>query len=217
MQAIVDSLAPYAAHVGVAVIAGALLIQFLPLSLGQLAPTPEVGGYPGGLYNPGNYCFVNSVIQSLVNLKSLQDELSNPGGPVGAALATLAKQLNATHSYPLICTNNALLVAINSKGGNDHLVGYNQQDAHELFQVVSALYDNELKPSCKATMQLVDESQYFKAVFLGKGCQIPVPKISRSPFSGLMASRICCLKCCYKVFADLLRRQCGLMFLTTFL
>lgn len=110
------------------------------------------GGFPGGLQNDGNTCFMNSVLQSLASsnefmefLKSFtitENEINKV--PFSTSLFKLLSELNYKHgeTIPTYKTNGLLKVM--TDGPNKHLfMGYNQEDAQEFYQSVLKQVEKE--------------------------------------------------------------------------
>lgn len=90
-------------------------------------------GLPGGLYNYGNTCFMNSVIQAIVSLQHLQDYIDHRCEDDEEMLVTesileLCLMLNPRQSPHFVTAPTGLTRAMaKKKGGNSHLLGYQQQ------------------------------------------------------------------------------------------
>jgi ubiquitin carboxyl-terminal hydrolase 1 len=85
--------------------------------------------------------------------------------------------------------------------GNRNLFTYQQQDAQEFFQLVSSMITKEEILKSKPTMRdiLLSENDTIPFLFDGKKRFMNDIKMSRNPFTGLLASRISCLKCGHQV------------------
>eukprot|EP00842_Homolaphlyctis_polyrhiza_P006563 jgi/Hompol1/6908/HPOL_002392-RA len=103
---------------------------------------------------------MNSVIQSLVSMPRLVRYIEErvlsycidaPDGstavlPVTEALYDLCSVLNDANPTRNVLRPSGLVNALAGNKGNQHLLGYQQQDAHELFQFVSSLVTKEETP-----------------------------------------------------------------------
>ncbi|KAK9321276.1 hypothetical protein V1517DRAFT_327030 [Lipomyces orientalis] len=121
----------------------------------------------GGLVNPGNACFLNSVLQAMASSESLATFLDSPPSaslPLAHELRTLFTHLNTRVPAQHTHTTVPLLKALRSKRWMDDS---EQQDAHEfLLSLLDALRTE--RASSDNTML---------------------------PFDGLLSSRVVCQKC----------------------
>jgi hypothetical protein len=111
----------------------------LPLTHSQTKDISPLGinliilGLPGGLYNNGNTCFINSVIQAVVSLHHFQNYVisrcreNSDNIEVTKALFGLLTDLNPLRRPYHVIMPSGLTDAIMENKGNDHLIGYNQQ------------------------------------------------------------------------------------------
>ncbi|EPB82466.1 hypothetical protein HMPREF1544_10805 [Mucor circinelloides 1006PhL] len=117
------------------------------------------GQYILGLVNSQNYCFVNSVLQAFATLASLRsylaervDEQGDESAPVvpqnefilqsvACALYATIEMLNRPLPKPRSITPTDFLRALERKSGGT--INRDQQDAHELFQIISSVLTSE--------------------------------------------------------------------------
>ncbi|CAO3656954.1 unnamed protein product [Mucor fragilis] len=117
------------------------------------------GQYILGLVNSQNYCFVNSVLQAFATLATLRsylaervDEQGDESAPVvpqnefilqsvACALYATIEMLNRPLPKPRSITPTDFLRALERKSGGT--INRDQQDAHELFQIISSVLTSE--------------------------------------------------------------------------
>ncbi|KAI8073376.1 hypothetical protein BC940DRAFT_344025 [Gongronella butleri] len=116
--------------------------------------------YVLGLENTGNFCFVNSILQALATLSSLRSYLAErvdeQGDEAGAsqvpqnefilqsvafALYSTVELLNRPLSRPRSITPSDFVLALERK--TQGTISRDQQDAHELFQIISSTLTSE--------------------------------------------------------------------------
>ena len=181
-------------------------IQYQPLVLQQSQLLK-----PRGLRNIGNTCFLNSVLQALASLPSFLDHLHTAldrcgDKPVTHALHSLCCALNGSVAAKAsVLRPTALIDALTQTSKNRMLLGYQQQDAHELFQWLSCVISSETEESRIASLKqlkhLIKPGNGFRTLRVGMLNKVVeyvfVGGLERSPLTGLIASHIQCLTCGY--------------------
>ncbi|KAK9388709.1 hypothetical protein V1515DRAFT_597770 [Lipomyces mesembrius] len=130
-------------------------------------PTAAADGVLGGLVNPRNACFLNSVLQTMASSERLTNFLCSPLSaslPLANELRTLILRLNARLPSQHTHTAVQLLRLLKSKRWIDDS---EQQDAHEFFLSLLDALRTERSNSDNAIL----------------------------PFDGMMSSRVVCLQC----------------------
>nr|CAG8545244.1 12912_t:CDS:2 [Entrophospora candida] len=154
--------------------------------------------YVHGLVNQGNnLCFLNSVLQGLASLKKfltyLRNKTLNPERPVTNALYTTLERLNQPLKFRRSFVASDVVFAMENNQTIRHIVNRQQQDAHELFQLLlqSLSYEDEMSRRPKSLLDL----EMIR--LLANNEKIPLLIGEKNPLFGLTACRISCMKCEY--------------------
>lgn len=160
-----------------------------------------------GLKNPGNWCYLNSVLQSLsssgafvAHLKDLYSRYHQrfPGSFSYELLLCLEALRSDDDKNNNIAADPAPLISLLAEA-NPQFANRNEQDAHELLEVVLDIVSQEGTSMANETStgMPVGLGQYAT----GKVASSPVPHIMETklaghpPFRGLCASHVRCTGC----------------------
>ncbi|CAG8781875.1 21848_t:CDS:1 [Racocetra persica] len=159
--------------------------------------------YVYGLFNQGNnICFLNAVLQSLASLKNLRTYLrkklesttNHDERLVTFALYTTLEKLNEPLTSQDSFNPTSIVWALQT-ANIKRLINRQQQDAHELFQLLSESLsvEDEISRRPKSlfdvdTIKLLANNNKCTTISLTSG---------RNPLIGLTACRISCMKCGY--------------------
>ncbi|KAF8976287.1 hypothetical protein BGZ46_008393 [Entomortierella lignicola] len=195
--------------------------QGISVALDELkGPTALSFRYVHGLVNTGNSCFLNSVLQALSavtvlppyleSILSRADELQMEEDDVQVAEAlldtieALQQPLVSHKSFRPRAIVSALEASRSkdskSSGYHSNIMNREQQDAQELFQIISSALSSEesVVQKLQATRPLLNLEFLKKLVGLGPDQTLhQVKKQSTNPMIGMLASRLSCMQCGY--------------------
>ncbi|KAI5853533.1 hypothetical protein BZA05DRAFT_318105, partial [Tricharina praecox] len=162
--------------------------------VGRAPPRVGGGGVVGGLWNVGNTCYQNSVLQALASLEGLKSWLDAiEDGITAEALGDLVEELNTVSDRPKVETASALITQ--ASGGTRGWMFNEQQDAQEFLQGLMGVLEKEVGAIEERRKQ--DTTVGLEGILGRKDYMVAQDTSLRSPFEGLLAQRVGCLKCGY--------------------
>lgn len=141
----------------------------------------------GGLFNEGNTCFMNSVIQSFASLNHLREFISNEENSkndVCVVLRRMMEKLDEKKNHGHCYSSHDLIKSMEEKS-QLRWSGYDQEDAQEFFQqMLTALEANDEKKKKKEKQSSDEEEKNNK-----------IENKLLTPFDGVCGMRVGCLQC----------------------
>ncbi|KAL7271439.1 ubiquitin-specific protease ubp1 [Rhizina undulata] len=173
------------------------------------ADEEDNAGVVGGLWNAGNTCYQNSILQafsSLEHLKPHLDAIATDNTAPSSALSSLIETLNNVSPSSRAITPPSIIV----RGTDSTGWRFNeQQDAQEFFQKLIGLLERDVKQHLEDMLN--QRPVGFETLLDVKDPSTKKPEIYehpelserlgakelRNPFEGQLAQRVGCLKCGY--------------------
>ncbi|XP_065055058.1 ubiquitin carboxyl-terminal hydrolase 30-like [Rhopilema esculentum] len=161
-------------------------------------------GLPPGLINLGNTCFINCLLQAVASLNNFCKWIDDFNQDKEKILLSSLKEI-----IPVLNNKRGIekdlfsaMDVIESLSAHGWVGTLQQQDAYEFFQILMSTLDDELildSEDCPGFPYERENSEFLKNVY-GRVCrEIPAKNLaSPSPFKGILANRMTCLKCGYQ-------------------